>query len=138
MDHKRRIQRLVRDLALIIACIFGMSVAAGSNDGGVMDLKHITAGDIPGLEREALAGDGAVALRLANYYDFVQLDYPRAMYWMQISAEDGSSIGQHNYAHMLADDQRASAMGQADPKTRELAKLRAKYWFKQSEKQGSP
>ena len=67
MGHKRRIQRLLHDLALIIAGIFCMSVAAVSNDGGAMDIKHIRASDIPAFERQALAGDGAVALRLANY-----------------------------------------------------------------------
>ena len=113
-----------------------MNVAAVTNDGSASGFEHVKAEDIPGLERAALAGDGSAALRLADFYDLRQLAYAKAMYWMQIAAEDGSPIGQYNYAHMLADDQRAGAMGETDPKARELAKLRASYWFKQAAKQG--
>jgi TPR repeat protein len=127
---------MLRYLALIIWGIFCMNVIAASSDGSAMDFKHIKVEDIPGFERQALAGDGDVAMRLANYFDFVQLDYPKAMYWMQIAAEDGSPIGQYNYAHMLADDERAGAMGETDSRSRERAKLRANYWFKQAAKRG--
>ena len=136
MGPKRRMQRTLRDLALIIAGVFCMNVAASSNDGGVLDFQHIKAADIPALEHQALLGDGSVALRLADYYDYLKLDYSKAMYWMQIAAEDGSPTGQYNYGHMLADDERAGAMGQTDAKVRELAKLRARYWFSEAAKHG--
>jgi TPR repeat protein len=136
MDHKRGIKHLLRNFTLIVAGVFCMNVTAGSNDGGGLDFQHIKAADIPELERQALLGDGNVALRLADYYDYLQLDYSKAMYWMQIAAEDGSPTGQYNYGHMLADDSRAGAMGQTDAKARELAKLRARYWFSEAAKHG--
>jgi TPR repeat protein len=136
MDRERKVKHLLRNLALIVASVSCMSIADGSNDGGALDFQHIRAADIPGLEHQALLGDGNAALRLADYYDYLQLDYSKAMYWMQIAAEDGSPTGQYNYAHMLDDDSRAGAMGQTDAKSRELAKLRARYWFNEAAKHG--
>ena len=98
-------------LPVLAAAIFvGVLVPAANSPraqeakpiGGVQDFA-VTARDILALRARALSGSGEAALRLSRYYGFVLHDAKAEVYWLQIAAENGSSLAQLDYAYKLAE-----------------------------------
>ena len=81
--------------------------------------------DLPKLEKEALLGSSEAAFKLYQFYGFYILDYNKSLYWVQIAAENGHVIGQHNLAYLLYNTSDINN------------KLRAKYWAKKSALNGN-
>lgn len=97
------------------------------NAGFIIDKK-----EIPELEQAALNGSGRVALQLSMFYDAIELNRQKALFWARISAENGYSPGQYNYAFML---QQKLYLDDADglPDANEK---RASFWFKRAAASG--
>ena len=62
----------------------------------------LSANEIESLSKSALSGDAEAAFRLYQYFRFSRSDYEKAMYWVGISAKNGSSVGQYNFAFYLS------------------------------------
>jgi TPR repeat protein len=68
------------------------------------------------LEARAMSGDAAAALAMADA--MLKIDHGKMVYWYRIAAEDGSKLGQFNYATFLV----------LDSKNRNDC-IRAAFWF---------
>jgi TPR repeat protein len=88
---------------------------------------EIPEGELPNLEKAALDGDGAAALRLAQYYGFANVNRSEELYWLTISAEDGNPVGQYSLGFELATRERSD---------RNLA--RAVFWLRKAKAAGVP
>jgi TPR repeat protein len=82
----------------------------------------ITARDISTLRARALSGSGEAALRLSRHYGIAMHDSKAAVYWLQIAAENGSSLAQLDYAYKLAGDRNAEDQNRAMYWAREALK----------------
>jgi hypothetical protein len=82
------------------------------NDGA-----QLTQQEISTLEKKALLGDGAAALRLRAYYDFWKVDLAKGQFWQTIALEDGSLQAILTETAELSDS--------TDPR----AWIRARYWL---------
>jgi TPR repeat protein len=80
--------------------------------------------ELASLKKDALAGSGPAAYRLAQYYGFAALDFDKQLYWMTIAAENGDLTGTYGLGWLLAN------------KSSEIDKLRARYWLERSRDQG--
>lgn len=84
----------------------------------------IPADDLPKMRKEALLGSADSAQRLHKFFDFVVLDHSQALYWLQISAENGGAISQYNWGKEL--------INRGDEQNR----LRGIYWLRLAAGQG--
>ena len=118
---------------LLIFVIGGVFMSCNSADNSKQNDKPIAGNqafmiakaDLPKFKTEALEGSPDAAFKLYQFYEFVQLDAKESLYWITISAENGHPIGQHNLAYMLMDDPDLNS------------RLRARYWAKQSVRNGN-
>jgi TPR repeat protein len=58
--------------------------------------------EVAGLSDAALAGSAEAALKLFWFY-LDRENKDEALYWAQVAMENGSAVGRHNYASLLAD-----------------------------------
>lgn len=68
----------------------------------------------------ALEGSAPAAVKLADYYNAVALDYAKALYWFQIASENGDVEAMHSYWVI------ASQSGDPDDRIRGL------FWLKKA------
>jgi len=65
------------------------------------------------LVERANRGDGAAALRLANYHLFITDNIDEAVRWLKKSAEAGNATAQYNLAVIYLNNERLQDRGQA-------------------------
>ncbi|MGH8373118.1 MAG: hypothetical protein ACRETO_10345 [Gammaproteobacteria bacterium] len=63
---------------------------------------NIEENELPALAIKAMTGSGKAAIRLADFYGFVKLDYKKQRYWYQIAVENDDLIAMYNYAIILS------------------------------------
>jgi TPR repeat protein len=78
----------------------GDEADSGPSIAGVADF------DLSQQERRAMIGraakgDGAAALSLYNYYQFIRGDRAKAAEWLRVAARNGDPTGQYNLAILL-------------------------------------
>jgi TPR repeat protein len=98
-----------------------MSETVSGNSG-----FEIPAGEIPGLEKDALAGGAQSAYRLSVYYGLSQNNNEKQLYWLTIAAENGSPAGEYNLGFELAH------LGGLQNT------VRAIFWLKRAKRDGEP
>ncbi len=83
------------------------------------------------LVEKAMQGDGPSAIRLADLSlkesTNFKRNHDRMVYWYRVAAENGSRLGQWNYAQFLVGDSRSRSDC-----------VRALFWFKRAQLQGEP
>jgi len=87
------------------------------------------------LSEMAIAGDSDAAWRLSIYYEAYAFDWPDAIYWKQISAENGDPRHQYSFGVFLTD---YSEGPQSEGVPRDLARRRGKYWICKAAQKGLP
>ncbi len=75
---------------------------------------------VSGLNETALAGSARDALKLYWFY-LDQGNKDEAVFWAQVAMENGSPIGRHNYAYLLAERGDARSLARAKYHLRALA-----------------
>jgi len=111
MSHSRlRIITLVWTLGLSSGLPLKASAQEGSPDSvGPTDgasLFQLSQDEVVTFARAALDGNAQAAQRLHMHYQFTTRDGERAVYWMRIAAENGSSESMVGYAIFLFKDKR--------------------------------
>ena len=81
---------------------------------------QIKCSDIRSLEDKALKGDSGAAIRLANFYLYLESNMTEGVYWLEIAAENGSKTGMAELAFYFD-------LGVGD-----AYKMRAEFWRKQA------
>jgi hypothetical protein len=109
-------------LPVLAAAVFVSILVPAANPPRAQEAKSIagaqdfaiTARDISVLTARALSGSGEAALRLSRHYKYALHDAKAEVYWLQIAAENGSSLAQLDYAYKLAEgrnpDEQSRAM----------------------------
>lgn len=115
---------------LLLAVCLALAVhqaSANDDDWRMINAKfQIPKREMADVRAAALDGSGDAALRLHKHYSMLALDEPQALYWAQISAENGNPQGQHAYGFML--------LQKKDPEST----ARAVYWIRLAAGQGVP
>lgn len=98
------------------------------NEGGTAYMLNegmrLKSDELTNLTSSALQGDKEAAHRIARYYEGIELDHQKAMYWYQIAAENGGTVNHYNYGVMLANSSDSQD------------KIRARYWLSLALKEG--
>jgi len=98
----------------------GTSIDDGEDDEFLPGVYQIPTENVAATRKEALEGSPDAAQRLYDYYAMYLLDRKEAIYWAQISAENGNPAGQHAYGSRLL------KLGD------EESKMRALYWLRRA------
>jgi hypothetical protein len=86
---------------------------------------RVRCAEVPTLERQALAGSGDAAMKLAEFFAGVQGDNDDANFWWTIAAEDGDPRGMDWIAL-------------TDAKSSEFVKIRARFWLEREATSENP
>lgn len=65
---------------------------------------YLTADTISELTTKADAGDGDAATKLYKYYRFTKGDKLKSMHWLEVAANAGNYVAQHNFAYELLEN----------------------------------
>lgn len=115
---------IIRPLCALLAFLFAAMAASALVKISIPSVtdRVIYKEDLSPTEMLAMAGEKGASSRLSDFSDYSN-DEPKSYFWAQIGAENGSSDDQFEYGERILDfNPRGSP-------ARELAVLRAKYWF---------
>jgi TPR repeat protein len=106
-------------VAALFALGFGGETPTIANKG--LEIPEAT---IRQTEKEALAGSGIAAFRLFDYYEIVNVDGMKSLYWATISAENGYPGGMYALGFKLAKERDNNS------------RIRARYWLEKAKVNG--
>ncbi len=114
-------------LLFLVGCVLlaAHRSPANNDDWRMINAKHqIPTHELGAVKSAALEGSADAAQRLYKHYSMLSLDEAQALFWAQISAENGNPQGQHAYGFMLLQ------------KKDKESTVRATYWIRLAAGQG--
>lgn len=91
---------LIRLVVLLAISLFAPLLMAQNEKPVLLCGEHGNCADIPILSEKALAGSPEAAFELQSYY-LDEDNLEEAIYWAQVSVENGSKQGRYAYAFLL-------------------------------------